>query len=112
MFLKYDFSNGARLLGRLIPCLVHEEGVNTVFGGVVTDVQPDQSAGDALTHTSSSKKFMEVSVIIHGRVDCFMEARHLHPTLARYVILARWYKPSDRHVRGARRVPNASLFVI
>ena len=72
-------------------------------------------------------KFMEVSVVIHGRVDCFMESQNIDPKINKYVILARWYAPtkpfkSDRFhpyqnvIAGGthfddRPTPNATLFV-
>lgn len=117
-------------MGRPIPLLADSgDGENTVFGGIATDLQPSQSACCSVQHTQvKTMKFMEVSVVIHGRVDCFINARALDPKIVKYAILARWYAPtkkfkSDRFhpyknvtaggtLIGDRPTPNATLFVV
>ena len=89
--------------------MVNDHAVaHTVFGGIATDVQPSQAASRAVAHTDTTRKFMEVAVVIHGRVDCFLRERSIPNGTDRKVVLARWYKPvSDNRAEA----PNATLFV-
>ena len=121
LYLKYDFVAGHRLLKKLVAAVAKDGSTGAKFGGVVTDVQPDQQPLALIVHPNSeNKKFAAVSVVIHGPVACYLPSATLPPELRRHAQLVQWFKPKttpnavDAYPFSVDVCPppNATLFVV